>query len=100
MTSTTITAGQSLLDVALQEYGSVDALFALADANGLAVTDPLTAGQELVLVPVPVGYYVGLGDYFRRRKQRLNTGDVPPAPPLPRAPRYFSSSFFKPDYFA
>ncbi len=46
----TITAlhNQSLIDLAVQEYGTADAVVPLALANGLSLTDTLTAGQALV----------------------------------------------------
>ncbi len=40
--------GQSLFDLALQTAGSVEAMFDIAERNSLSVTDPLTAGSELV----------------------------------------------------
>jgi len=54
---------QSLFDIAIQEYGTVEAVFDLAMANGLGITDELNAGQELVVpvsdfvVPEIVNYY-------------------------------------------
>ncbi|MDO4782625.1 MAG: hypothetical protein Q4A09_05325 [Capnocytophaga felis] len=36
---------QSLLDVALQHTGTIESLFELALANGISITDDLTAGQ-------------------------------------------------------
>lgn len=40
---------QSLFDLALQEYGYPEAAFDLALANGMALSDELTVGDELVL---------------------------------------------------
>ena len=54
---------QSLFDIAIQEYGTVEAVFDLAMANGLGITDELNAGQELIVpesdfvVPEIVEYY-------------------------------------------
>ena len=39
--------GQSLFDIAVQEFGSIEAAFALATLNGLSVTDELTPGTLL-----------------------------------------------------
>jgi hypothetical protein len=98
--TTTITDGQSLLDVSLQELGSLAALFDLADANGLAITDALTPGQ-LVAVPASTGAQADLAALFRARRQRINTGDVRLVPaPVGSSQRYFSSLFFNTDYFA
>ncbi len=98
--TTTITEGQSLLDVALQELGSVAGLFDLADAAGLAITDQLTPGQVLA-VPASAAARPELVGYYAGRAYRVNTGDTPPpaAPPTP-ARRYFSALFFISDSFA
>ncbi|WP_304721305.1 hypothetical protein [uncultured Alistipes sp.] len=50
----TIHNRQSLLDMALQECGSFEAAFALSERNGIALTDSLTAGQELEIAPEDV----------------------------------------------
>ena len=50
MTSTIVIDRQSLLDIALQEYGNVQAAFDLAMANGLDITNELMPGQELILL--------------------------------------------------
>lgn len=39
--------GQSLLDMAMQLYGSIERVFELSVENGLNVTDHLPAGKEL-----------------------------------------------------
>ena len=96
---TIITQGQSLVDVAVQELGSVAALFDLADANGLAITDLLTAGQSLT-VPASANADTDLAGYFSSRSQRINTGDEIVAAQLPQTALYFSPLFFNPDYFA
>lgn len=86
MTQTLTSAGQSLLDLALQEGGSLEALFALQDAynaqfaleeNRLALTDLPPAGVAFV-PPTPVN--TDLADYFAARHYRLSTGDAGPLP--------------------
>lgn len=42
---------QCLVDIALQECGSVEAVFAIAERNGLAITDDLAVGQILTFEP-------------------------------------------------
>lgn len=83
MSTVTVSAGQSLLDLAAQALGSTGAAYALATANGLAVTDPLTPGQVLRLPAVAAPDVAG---YFTGRSQRINTGDrlqsTPPQPVL------------------
>lgn len=46
-----VLAGQTLADIALQVYGSVEGVFVLAQENGLEVTDTLLPGQELEYQP-------------------------------------------------
>jgi len=57
----TILEGQSLLDIALQELGSLEGAYALAVLNGLSLTDSLAAGMLLQLPDVVdkriVNYY-------------------------------------------
>ena len=38
---------QSLIDIALQEYGSLEGLVSLAHSNNIGITDLLTIGEEL-----------------------------------------------------
>ena len=52
MKTVTVLNNQSLWDISVQEYGTVEAVFELARANDMGVTDLLTAGQELVLPEV------------------------------------------------
>ena len=45
---------QSLFDIAIQEYGTIEAVFDLAMANNLGITYLLTAGQVLVIPSVSI----------------------------------------------
>jgi len=45
----TIKDGQTLADVAIQEFGTWEAMISIARLNGLAVTDIPTAGTVLAL---------------------------------------------------
>lgn len=52
--------GQSLPDLAVQQAGSVEALFALAVVNDLSVTDDLTTGillYQVDIVDKPISSY-------------------------------------------
>lgn len=42
---------QSLPDITIQECGSFEAAFAIAERNGVAVTDDLTVGQSVEFAP-------------------------------------------------
>lgn len=43
----TVRAGQTLADIAIQEYGSLEAVFTLAWENGVSPTAELSGGTEL-----------------------------------------------------
>jgi hypothetical protein len=75
MLKTTASEGQSLVDVSIQELGTVAGIFDLADASGLAITDVLAPGQVL-LVPDSTASQFDIVAYFRKRIQRINTGDT------------------------
>lgn len=50
---TTAKERQTLLDIALQTGGHIETVLALAEANGMSITDRLEDGSVLI-VPVPV----------------------------------------------
>lgn len=64
---------QSLLDIAIQEYGTIEAAFDLALANDLEVTDMLAPGMTLEL---PVSEYEDreMARYFKSRNNHPATG--------------------------
>lgn len=45
---------QCLADIALQVCGSVEAVFAIAERNGLSITDDVVAGEILTYEPTDV----------------------------------------------
>ena len=49
MKTVIVKSGQTLLDIALQEKGSIEAVEAIAALNGLSVTEALGAGMVLQL---------------------------------------------------
>jgi hypothetical protein len=97
MNKTIISDGQSLVDVALQELGSVESLFDLADANGLAITDALAAGQVLA-VPSSSGTVVTIATYFRSKAIRINTNNAAVLLP-PNTAHDFDNQDFDPSDF-
>ena len=67
---------QSLLDIAMQETGSVETVTEIADANNLAITQLLVVGQEII---IPEGL-VGNSDilnYYNKNNIRPATGQTP-----------------------
>ena len=94
-----VSSGQSLLDICLQELGSVAAAFDLADANNLAITDHLTPGQQLTL-PASVLSQPEIVAYFAGRMQRINTGGTPAEQPPIADLGYFNPNFFNSEYYS
>ncbi|MCB2379791.1 LysM peptidoglycan-binding domain-containing protein [Hymenobacter sp. BT635] len=68
-----VSDGQSLLDICLQELGTVAVAPELATANGLRITSALQAGQRLV-IPASLASRPDIAAYFASRQQRINTG--------------------------
>lgn len=60
---TVVQAGQTLLDIAVQEYGVAEAAVLLAQTNDLSLTDSLAAGQ--VLEVAEQVYDKNMSDYCR-----------------------------------
>lgn len=72
-----ISEGQTLRDVALQELGSIDAIYELAIANGLNYISTLSAGQELKISDILRAKYDAYKDVsiqFKRESYRVKTG--------------------------
>lgn len=70
-----IDAGQTLFDIALQAYGTTEALFTglLTDNPTLNLNSNLTPGQVLNIKTPPNSPQVT--NYFKARNQKINTGD-------------------------
>ena len=45
----TVTSRQSVLDIALQHCGALEAAFDIAISNGISLSDDLAVGQQLVM---------------------------------------------------
>jgi hypothetical protein len=54
--------GQSLFDIAIQAAGSIEAVFDIALANGISITDELQPGTVLV---IPAVLNRRIADYYR-----------------------------------
>lgn len=71
----TVITNQSLLDVAIQELGNLEGVFALALTNKVSVTDSLEGGMMLKK-PSPVN--IDISNYFKNKSQNIvsNNNDV------------------------
>lgn len=65
-----VIAHQNLLDIAVQELGSVEAVFELAVLNNKSVTSDLTAGEVLQL---PEVVDADIANYFQSRERKIAT---------------------------
>lgn len=72
-----VSEGQSLLDISLWMLGGTDALYVLADANDLAITDTITAGQVLK-VPDELAVNPELVKFLQEKKVTVNTANLVP----------------------
>ncbi len=71
MANVRVSERQNLLDVAIQESGSILAAFDLAVANDISVTDDLTAGQVLQTVDI---YNADVFNYYTQKNLKPATG--------------------------
>lgn len=71
---TVVQAGQTLLDIAIQEYGTIEAAFMLAKTNDISITDTLQAGHEIE-TPEKV-YNSELADYCQRNSVCPATSEI------------------------
>ncbi len=62
----TVLHNQSLLDIAIQWTGSVANVFLIAQANGLAVSDEITPGTDLI-IPDTVVLDTDIKNYYTSR---------------------------------
>jgi len=62
---------QTLIDVAIQSTGSVDAVFELAELNDISITDDLVPGSSLI---VPGTYKKAIQHYYSSKEIRPATG--------------------------
>ena len=73
----TIEQGQDVFDLALQEYGSVEAAVMFLFDNGLELATPLVVGTQYRFRQVPPDGTMPDGqvmDFFRRNIIRVNNG--------------------------
>lgn len=72
-------AQQNLLDIALQTSGSIEAVFLLAQANGISITADIIG---LILLPVTTANKDVL-DFYKKNTIRPATGGLPNQQNLP-----------------
>ncbi len=71
----TVRPGQSLIDVAIQVYGSLEAMFDLCLDNQLEMDDDLATGQELLIRDVlPDTADADIVAYYQKKGIIVNSG--------------------------
>jgi len=76
MKEITVLNNQSLFDISVQEYGTIEGVFEIALANGLSVTDTLVAGQKLKIPEIDQSLVQPeIVDYYKRNDIHPVTGD-------------------------
>jgi LysM repeat protein len=69
----TVLNNQSLFDVAIQYYGTVEASVSIAILNGISITDELVPGQVLNVPVIDYGFS-DVANYFNIEKIEPATG--------------------------
>lgn len=72
MKKITIISNQSVFDVAIQAFGSVNAAFDLAFANNLSITSDLQPGQTLI-IPESLFLNQDVKNYFLGKQRKIAT---------------------------
>lgn len=75
MSKIKVLEGQSLLDIAIQEYGTVEAVIDIALVNYISPTEELEAGQELVL-PDSTYKNIDIADYYTKKQIKPATAKL------------------------
>ncbi len=65
---------QNIIDVCIQEYGSIERLVKLCVDNGLALDDELEAGQVILIDDSAIARK-GIVEYFRKKGIKVCTGE-------------------------
>jgi len=79
MQSVVIQSGQNVVDLALQETGSIEGLVALLNLNGLAINSVLVPGNELKTKTVEV-VSEEVRSFYNDLNYKVNTGDQEDVP--------------------
>lgn len=73
-----VLSNQTLTDIAIQVYGSVEGVLTLAKANNISITDSLQAGRWLEVPEVT--YVKRIAEFYKVRCICPATAEVTPSP--------------------
>lgn len=74
-------SGQSIFDIVLQEFGTLESLFIFLDDNNLSLNDRINASQELTANSVNVGDE-NIKDFVTLKNITMNNSQGLTTPPL------------------
>ena len=66
---------QSLMDISIQEYGTLEAMFDMAVTNGISITDELTVGSQID-VPESTSVQKEVLAYYQKNNIHPATGST------------------------
>lgn len=72
---TTVLYNQCLFDISIQEHGTIEAVFGVAQANGLGITDTITPGERLRIPTEGYGARA-IAQHFKSHRIYPTTADV------------------------
>lgn len=72
----TVIENQSLLDISIQENGSILSVFDLAVINQISITDELVPGQKIKPMK-SITDNDEISNYFKNRNQMIATNNIP-----------------------
>ncbi len=73
----TVQAGQNIADIAMQEFGNIDALLKLCLDNGLELGADIEPGMELIINPAH-NLNKKVTAYYNNKKHKVASGEVMP----------------------
>ncbi|MFN8238642.1 MAG: hypothetical protein U0T77_10780 [Chitinophagales bacterium] len=77
MPSIKLKEGQSLLDIAIQQFGSTESVVDIALHNNVSITEPLTAGT-VIKIPHSVFKNIEISDYYKKKSLEPATALLSP----------------------
>lgn len=93
--------GQTLVDVALEQYGCEEGIITLAADNALAIDAELTPGQILLLqstLPVISVNNQTIATYFKTNKVGINSG-IEPIESVTPEDGFYSDDFYDTEFY-
>lgn len=93
--------GQTLFDVAMEQYGCEEGVITIANDNALAIDDDLLPGQILLIQPQIPELSINnitIANYFNTNKIGVNSGVIEVPTPEPTL-GFFDDDFYAIEFF-